>query len=89
MAQINKSSIYCMVAVVEATALADAGTLDLQLPDDAKDDFITQAISSAGVSYGPGATTFTTVYNSTTKKITFTNASGAAFTGKYIAMFVK
>lgn len=89
MAQINKSSSYCMVAAIEAEALADAGTLALQLPDDAKDDFIVQAINSAGVSFAPGASTFTTAYNSTTKIITFTNASGGAFTGKYLAMFVK
>jgi hypothetical protein len=89
MAQVNYSSSYAMECVQNVVALADAGTVDIQLPDDFHGSLIVQAIDSAGVSYSPAATTFTTVLNLTTKVLTVTNASGAAFTGKYIALFVK
>lgn len=89
MAQKNYSSQIVMECVQEVTALANAGTADIQLPEDFHGTLIVQSVSDAGVSIGPGATSFTTVLNNTTKVLTITNASGAAFTGKYIALFAK
>ena len=66
------------------TALADDGTATINLStyaDPKVDGFV--SIDASGNVAVASATTFSVVYNSTTKVVTFTNLSTAAFTGTY------
>jgi hypothetical protein len=68
---------------VAVEALANAATATLDLSDYKEARFVAASESSTGVIALTAANTFTTQINRTTGIITFTNASGAAFTGTY------
>ena len=84
MAQVNRYEGRSGYLSIDVTALANAGTVDITLPDPNYAECLNVvAEDDAGNVTAQSASTFTVVVNRVTNAVTFTNATGAAYTGTY------
>lgn len=71
---------------VTSTALADAGTAQIDCTNYKGAYVVVYAEDGSGNITVPGTATFSANFNRTTGYITVTNLTGGAFTGSYIAL---
>jgi hypothetical protein len=73
---------------VTADAVADGGTLTVDMSKYPNAGFVIQAIDDSGDLTVPSASTFTVAYNTTTNVLTITNVTGSPYTGTFVILAV-